>query len=451
MMGEIFKGSWQTFACLSTASIKSSLPIPPDLKILQSYLADRWPSEVPRRTIQQDGSSDINGTHNSYQSTIVSVWQGLRLISELVRAPWWTRAWVFQEIILPLRVSVLYHGFCCHWPDISPMIYCLCKHQYDIIQSLDDFAKAQEEHLQKVREEQRSKRRSAFDLFAEVDRTHRVPSGYFYPAYSTKPLHLELSGEQLAAASYTISAKRNWRGSYDLRIIVENMHKFLAKDPRDLVYAFLGLMGPEWGLKSDYSPEITLQHVLVRITSCLILNEDRLDTLVDATRRKGKFGFQLPSWVPDWTAPRSPAMQPPPELRNSVRKFRASKLTKAGALFLPHQGEKLYVHLQVTGIEGDTLSEIERGTYDDIVYFHSSGGRTIITSPSAQEGDTLWVIRGADPVFVLRHKENSCYVLITTAFVIDSGEPVKFSPIMNGELIDRADSGEVTDRAICLI
>lgn len=215
------------------------------------------------------------------------------------------------------------------------------------------------------------------------------------------------------------------------------------------MYAFLGLMGPEWDFKSDYSPDITIQHVLVDVTRRLILSEDRLDIIVDATRRKRN--FQLPTWVPDWTVPRSPATQHSSELKDPIRKPRDSKLTKAGASFFFHQRENLSGELQVTGIEGDTLSEIEFDADNDIVYFRSLGGHRIITSASAQVGDKLWVIHGADPVFMLRHWKDSCYVLINTALIIDSGEPVKFSPIMNSEPIDQADSKEVTGQVICLI
>ena len=496
MMGEIFKRCWQTFACLSTASTSaqlstasfssypspyaramyrqlgpqysfSSYPFsyaraaspPPDLQILRNYLANKWPREVPRETLQQESSGDTDKIDYSDQSILSSIWQGLRLISDIVAAPWWTRAWAFQEVILPSRVSVLYHGLCARWPDLSPLVSCFCKNRDAIIQDLNDLAKERVEkerveiqRVEKERRDRQSRRRSAFGLlFSKVEGIPRTASDYFYPAFS--PMHLDsgLVKSDLARALYTVSAKTNWHGSYDLTMIAENMHKFSAKDPRDLVYAFIGLIGPEWDIKSDYSPHITLHHVLVTITRLLIQHWNHLNILVDALRRSGEFAFQLPSWVPDWTVPRSSAMQPPPELRDSMRKFRASKSTKADASFFAHQGEKLYVHLEVTGIEADTLSQIEHDTYGDEQYFRSVRGRRIFTSASAKVDDTVWVIHGADPVFVLRHEKHDCYVLISTAFVIDPGEPARFSPIMDGELIDREDRGEVTCRSIRII
>ena len=468
MMGGIFKRCWQTFACLSTASTSAELSTgsfssypssyatatspPPDLQILRNYLADKWPREVPRETLQQESSGDTGKIDYSDQSILSSIWQGLRLISDIVAAPWWTRAWAFQEVILPSRVSVLYHGFCARWPDLSPLVSCFCKNRDAIIQDLNDLAKAEKERVENERRDRRSRRRSAFgSLFGKAEGTPRTASGYFYPVFWPMPLDSGVVKSDLARALYTVSAKTNWHGSYDLTIIAENMHKFSAKDPRDLVYAFIGLIGSEWGIKSDYSPHITLHHVLVTITRLLIQHWNRLDILVDALRRSGEFGFQLPSWVPDWTVPRSSAMQPPPELRDSMRKFRASKSTKADALFFAHQGEELYIHLEVTGIEGDTLSQIEHDTYGDEQYFRSVRGRLIFASASAKVDDTVWVIHGADPVFVLRHEKNDCYVLISTAFVIDPGEPARFSPIMDGELIDREDRGEVTCRSIRII
>lgn len=478
MMGEIFKRCWQTFACFSTASGSANLSTAsfrsflsssqsgahsssyatatspqPDLQVLRNYLADKWPGEVPREIIQQESSGDADSTYYSVQSTLSSIWPGLRLISDIVAAPWWTRAWVFQEVILPSRVSVLYHGFCGRWPDLSPVISCFCKHRDAIIKDLNDIAKAEKERVEKERRDQRSRRRSTFGLlFGKAAATFSTPNSYFYPAFSAEHLDSGIVKSDLARALHTVSAKMRWHGSYDLRTVAENMHRFSATDPRDLVYAFLGLMGSEWGIKSDYSPHTTLHHLLVSITRRLIEHENRLDILVDTLRRSGALGFQLPSWVPDWTAPRSPAIQPPPELREGMRKFRASKSTKADALFYAHQGERLYVHLGVTGIEADTLSQIEHVTYGDEQYFRSLRGCLIFTSASAQVGDTVWVIHGGDPVFVLRHEKQDYYVLISTAFVMDnSGGPARFSPIMQGELINREERGEVTSRSIRIV
>ena len=72
-------------------------------------------------------------------------------------------------------------------------------------------------------------------------------------------------------------------------------------DARDLVYAFLGLQAnPNIHIEPRYTS--TYEEVLVDAASSIIKGGRSLQIFEDVCRRETSEGFSIPSWVPDWRA-----------------------------------------------------------------------------------------------------------------------------------------------------
>lgn len=145
---------------------------------------------------------------------------------------------------------------------------------------------------------------------------------------------------RLTSKMHVLDAKMSWMGNTDLRTIVENLHRFSATDPRDLVYAFLGLIAPDSGIGVDYSPNTTLHNVFISVARSLITQDNKLDILEDALARRGEFCFQPPSWVPDWTVVRSGELKLPLDIKQRAIQFwlqpQRSFATRSGSSSAQH-------------------------------------------------------------------------------------------------------------------
>ena len=102
---------------------------------------------------------------------------------------------------------------------------------------------------------------------------------------------------------------KQFRISLRLHALLQNAFRFNSSDPRDMVYAFVGLADPSYDIKPDYNQSNQIQNVLVNATMRIICVEENLDVLRDVSSRRAVSSFHkqdelhtsLPSWVPDWT------------------------------------------------------------------------------------------------------------------------------------------------------
>lgn len=84
----------------------------------------------------------------------------------------------------------------------------------------------------------------------------------------------------------------------DLITLLEQSHPFRASDPRDKVYALLGLAADrgEIGLPVDYT--CTAEQLYINVASAILGNRPEIEFLYNNLERKS---LSLPSWVPDWS------------------------------------------------------------------------------------------------------------------------------------------------------
>jgi hypothetical protein len=101
--------------------------------------------------------------------------------------------------------------------------------------------------------------------------------------------HIGTSSKAIETArdrvSYYVKSKIEWTGALDLLPILETPVYFSSADPRDLVYAFVGLNKPLETISPDYCKENNIYHVLVAAAKTLLASEHMLTILDNALIR----------------------------------------------------------------------------------------------------------------------------------------------------------------------
>lgn len=136
-----------------------------------------------------------------------------------------------------------------------------------------------------------------------------------------------------------------------------------SSDPRDKIYAVLGLMGDRMNdlLQPDYSKSIS--EVYTNVTRHFITQHESLDPICDQQLRGRQQG--LPSWVPDFSLDQNQAASPLVGAIGEQSLFSASgreergKYTSGGASTTPHLAVKLQVYGLCIGVVG-SRSEVGR-------------------------------------------------------------------------------------------
>ncbi|KAF2727801.1 HET-domain-containing protein [Polyplosphaeria fusca] len=169
-------------------------------------------------------------------------------VDALLARPWWSRAWVVQEVWNSARV-VLQCGS-------TTLAWDLFERAMDYHEAWDDIGRCVKDH----------NRRSKWPFLRR--------------RYSLA-IH--------------IARKRLYKST--LSDLLWNTWDREATDPRDKVFAVLGLVGNEaHGIRPDYNQ--TMVQVYCRTTKHIIREEQSLDILLAANGIQR--GDGLPSWVPDW-------------------------------------------------------------------------------------------------------------------------------------------------------
>jgi hypothetical protein len=96
-----------------------------------------------------------------------------------------------------------------------------------------------------------------------------------------------------------MKGKARQKKVFGLKELLQHSRECRASDPRDKVYAFLGLADQGYGIIPKYTWENTIVHVLIHIAQRIITFEGNLHILEHMGEGREKLGTLLPSWVPD--------------------------------------------------------------------------------------------------------------------------------------------------------
>ncbi|KAF2499212.1 hypothetical protein BU16DRAFT_447650, partial [Lophium mytilinum] len=190
--------------------------------------------------------------------------EGLPGFLNLIRAEWFRRAWVYQEFIVSSHTH-----FLCGRQSIS----------WSILSTIFEFLFSTRQIPEMV---------NLWDEFV------RMVPGIQEIASS------EDTQKAVSSALFFVKSKAEWSGTADLKDLLNHARSCSSSDPRDRIYAFLGLADPKYMIEPDYSPQTTFADVLADTTRKIIVYENRLDVLLYATLGHRPHHSQIPSWVVDW-------------------------------------------------------------------------------------------------------------------------------------------------------
>jgi hypothetical protein len=181
----------------------------------------------------------------------------------------------------------------------------------------------------------------------------------------------------------------------DLLWYLQNIaHLCEASDPRDLVYAFFGLSDHHFGLQPDYSKDYRLEHILTDLARELASSDGGLSTIssiLEANFDWDRFkNHGLASWIPDW---------------HLDRHFSLARTNESSRRNI----------LEVRGIFHGILSSSSSDETSGAFAFHSvEDHKETLICRRARGGDEVWMLHGANNLFVLR-RDGSFHMFLSEA------------------------------------
>jgi hypothetical protein len=265
-----------------------------------------------------------------------------------------------------------------------------------------------------------------------------------------------LSELDSSVISSMVKGKRNIRRTLDLKSLLEHSRNCIASDPRDRMYAFLGLAHRGYAIVPDYATRNTVVHALINTARRIIEYERNLSILEHVCHGREQLGCFLPTWVPDWTSKATDCgfgkLDSPWITGPAGSPFNASKDLCTEAEFREDEANQSNVDLKIKGIFVDILDELEEPPKDcpDLQSFLTPCGLRIHTAKSARLDDEVWILHGASRPMILRPEgDDDVYGFLGGALVFElSGN---FSGIMYGQKIELAEQGKVETKEIWII
>jgi len=215
--------------------------------------------------------SNCGGSCPSTPKAPKGSWEGLmKTLEAIMRAPWFSRTWVIQEIVLARRAVAMYGQHTIPWITIETawrnwnnhLNITRCCHF--CILGLDQSHKGDPETLAKYRD-------SVMDFW---------------------------------------NAKQFWRKGKDLLTALHVFRRKEVSEPKDKIFGLLGLQRGAKAIliKPEYAEWYTLSEAYTDFAIQLNRKHGKLTTLhLDLHQLLP----DLPSWVPDWTSPLTPFTVPP--------------------------------------------------------------------------------------------------------------------------------------------
>jgi len=391
-------------------------------------------------------------------------------VHSIINSAWWERAWVYQEFMLATRVTFLVDNLSIPRNELHVFLDTFHEHLHDhkvAVESDIRQMKAREAELKAFRKSNSMWIRIAFFrisaglLFKEEIEARKemivvASKRQKLEAYDSMRSKSKLQWE-LATFVLRSRADREERAQQyiPLSTLMTHARNCKSTDPRDKVFAFLGLADPRYDIVADYDKSCTENQVLTRVARSIIVVEQRLDILALAMDDRGISPIydHLPTWVPNWTRPQNfrsdykrflHKVAFPTAKEHGRRACRASKDLKPIISFRCNSHNVEGQILRARGIYVTTLDRVIAEDRHAHLWRRFSGQNSnleIATNGAAKVGDEVWVLLGADEPFVIgkanRHGESP---VLCHAMLSEQGMP---SSILRGEMINRLDRGEV--------
>ena len=180
----------------------------------------------------------------------------------LYQMPWWKRCWVFQEAIVSKAADVLYGSSAIDFEALRVANAILTLAYRDQFSSI------------------------SMDTIEEG---------------STQSLLVLLT--EIINAKRLVDLEENWKTRHNLSIreVLNVSRQVESTDPRDRVYAVLGLIDQKYKIIPSYSPSNTTAQTFITAVKASIEHDRVLDILSDGHELGRNSNLGLPSWVPDFT------------------------------------------------------------------------------------------------------------------------------------------------------
>lgn len=299
----VANGVWRGLSKLDTLDAKLEQNL---LEIILAQCGPTWPETV----FEKQARILLGISHASTLTDLfyaISGWHSRESLlpvhdmKRLFERAWWTRVWVLQEIALSEEAD-----FICGSVTISRDRFCAAINAYAAFWAV----------LMKKHQDNDGQSFQSYHYQIITDLFH------FRPAIMTNAWRLYKVGRFPLVALLRLTCV----GSINLQR--HGPHHLESSDPRDRIFALLGLASDQEHLEIYPDYTLTCQEVYVQAVAAL-LRQGHLSLLSHIQYPKTQ--NHLPSWVPDWSRPVSDPLQIVEDDHISLTpKFFASGSTKQG-------------------------------------------------------------------------------------------------------------------------
>jgi hypothetical protein len=226
----------------------------------------------------QNQSMEEAARHDPITTTI--------MLSELLELPWWQRLWVIQECALGLIVSM---NFGCEAIEFRHFLNDLYKTIGILLNARDSDYDYAARKLMDTAASIFMKLMNRNDYWDNLAAYHRQQIRSGNPLFDGNELTQWPAAESKSVHQF-------------IDLLSQCRHQ-LTSDPRDRIYALLGLADDAISAELDPRYEETIVQTFVRTTERLITLQRSLYVLSQASGQETSGVENLPSWVPHWNAP----------------------------------------------------------------------------------------------------------------------------------------------------
>ncbi|KAF5006646.1 hypothetical protein FDECE_6980 [Fusarium decemcellulare] len=196
-------------------------------------------------------------------------------LKTILMSSWWTRAWIRQEFICPPDAYFMGAFESIHWKTLKKFMSLYHLYFDGLIRS----------------------EACPYELGRESEASNPCLA-CFTPDYGV-PWDTFDCSNGLMFDKY--DRESDSKSNRDLRSNLLQAYLCKASDPRDLIYAFLGISDQCYGIYPDYSPHISFQEVCTQLTRNIICHDRSLEMLRCAYQGgEPPQDTDWPSWVLDW-------------------------------------------------------------------------------------------------------------------------------------------------------